>query len=425
MSFFPSSPIDKQTFQNALGTNYQYDSTTGVWNIAGSSATIAGLTDKHVPVFSVGGGNKLVDSPITLNADGTKVGVSAPGAELYALTVHGKKNGSVPAIVNIDSDVPWLGAANNAAGINFGYNATVPWGMGLNTADPADPNSFHLKITAGTLDTATTANERFTFHNLARLGIDSTNPQAAIDTNVVAVPAMIATGYNAPPEIRLRRSDSTTGVDILVNTQDQDVLGIINAQATKLIGPAYTPGGSILSRQINNANNAAKNQWEIQALGGQGHPNGTLTVMSDTVTTTNQDVVVNGSTKNIYSDADKFQDYAQLSTINGFASLNYNTLAYQKTGLRVDVIFYLDGVPSGTGVDFTLPYFQSAQTDSSGHSQRIWCSAGACFDASVYTNGYLTVTGNTVSVYPTSQFNTWTNSGARIASGQFFYYTDG
>jgi hypothetical protein len=123
-------------------------------------------------------------------------------------------------------------------------------------------------------------------HNTGLFGIGTTAPGAKNEIASASAITQIISGYTQTPKIQFQRSGSAT-IGTLVATSDQDTLGGMTAYGVNVTDDTRLNAGGIINRQIGTvASSGVKSQWEILARGGQGQPDGTVLVKSDTIDAT-------------------------------------------------------------------------------------------------------------------------------------------
>ncbi len=112
-------------------------------------------------------------------------------------------------------------------------------------------------------------------------------------------------------------------------------------------------------------------------------------------------------------------DFSEQSTIVGWSSFTTKIIRYKVVGNIVYVNYSLGGVSNSTTTSFTVPFVAKAPTVA---------AAGFTADNGIFTTtGYVGIAGNNVlGRRPTSNTNvgistTWTASGTKEITGQFFY----
>jgi hypothetical protein len=106
-------------------------------------------------------------------------------------------------------------------------------------------------------------------------------------------------------------------------------------------------------------------------------------------------------------------DYSSTSTVVGWSSLPTKIIKYRIIGKQVFVIFSLDGTSNNTATTFTLP--NNALTGNE--------LAGRFVNNGALTAGYTRISSasNVITFLSLISSATWTASGNKVVSGQFFY----
>ena len=107
-------------------------------------------------------------------------------------------------------------------------------------------------------------------------------------------------------------------------------------------------------------------------------------------------------------------DYSATSTIVGWSSRTTTQLSYRILGKQMFVMFSFIGTSNSTSVTFTLP------NDSVGTNS--WTTFGYAVNNGAATGAGLVqrTSANTIVCYRDSIGNTWTASGTKRISGEFF-----
>lgn len=108
-------------------------------------------------------------------------------------------------------------------------------------------------------------------------------------------------------------------------------------------------------------------------------------------------------------------DYSATSTIVGWSSFTagYKVLKYRVIGKTVFVMFNFDGTSNSTSTTFTLPFNAITYNEAAGR----FVNNGALIAG--YTR--IGLNSNTVTLLSSISSTTWTASGNKSISGQFFY----
>lgn len=111
-------------------------------------------------------------------------------------------------------------------------------------------------------------------------------------------------------------------------------------------------------------------------------------------------------------DPTDWTDYSATSTIVGWSS-STKSIRYRVIGKQVFVIFYIDGTSNSATTTFTLPFNSITYNET---MLRI-ANNGAI------ASGFLRIRSNAnyVEAGPSITSFTWTASGTKTISGQFFY----
>lgn len=106
-------------------------------------------------------------------------------------------------------------------------------------------------------------------------------------------------------------------------------------------------------------------------------------------------------------------DYSATSTIVGWSSFTTKIIKYKIIGKQVFVIFSLDGTSNNTAATFTLP--NNALTGNE--------LAGRFVNNGALTAGYtrINTNSNIITLLPIISSATWTATGNKVVTGQFFY----
>lgn len=106
-------------------------------------------------------------------------------------------------------------------------------------------------------------------------------------------------------------------------------------------------------------------------------------------------------------------DYSATSTIVGWSSRTTTVIKYRVIGRQVFVNFYIEGISNSTSTTFTLPY--TALYSSIGYLRLT--------NNGVISEAFFRVIDNSsiVTSFTTVVSSTWTASGTKQISGQFFY----
>jgi len=106
-------------------------------------------------------------------------------------------------------------------------------------------------------------------------------------------------------------------------------------------------------------------------------------------------------------------DYSATSTVVGWSSLPTKIIKYRIIGKQVFVIFSLDGTSNNTATTFTLPNNALTGNELAGR----FVNNGAL--AAGYTR--VNTNSNIITLLPLISSATWTASGNKVVTGQFFY----
>ena len=106
-------------------------------------------------------------------------------------------------------------------------------------------------------------------------------------------------------------------------------------------------------------------------------------------------------------------DYSATSTIVGWSSFTTKVIKYRIIGKQVFVIFSLDGTSNNTATTFTLPNTALTYNEL----------AGRFVNNGVLTAGYTRISSasNVITFLSLISSATWTASGNKGVTGQFFY----
>jgi hypothetical protein len=122
------------------------------------------------------------------------------------------------------------------------------------------------------------------------------------------------------------------------------------------------------------------------------------------------------TTGDIYTTA--WTNYSGTTTVGGFSSSTTTVVWYKKVGKTVHVLFYLSGTSNATTVTFTVP-----QTISMPATVRV--SGGSVTDNGTGLAPPCAISiptgGSTITVYKDLITNSFTSSGSKLVSGQFWF----
>ena len=112
-------------------------------------------------------------------------------------------------------------------------------------------------------------------------------------------------------------------------------------------------------------------------------------------------------------------DWSSSSTIVGWSSFTSKQIRYRRVGKMVFVNVSIQGTSNSTSVTFTLPY--DLGSSAFAVMPLIYTANNGAFNI----GGYGIISGSTLTAWRWSSINTssstWTASGTKIISGQFFY----
>jgi len=106
-------------------------------------------------------------------------------------------------------------------------------------------------------------------------------------------------------------------------------------------------------------------------------------------------------------------DYSATSTIVGWSSFTTKIIKYRLIGKQLFCIFYLDGTSNSATTTFTLPNNSLTYNELAGR----FVNNGAL------TAGYtrMNISSNIITLLSSISSTTWTASGNKVITGQFFY----
>lgn len=106
-------------------------------------------------------------------------------------------------------------------------------------------------------------------------------------------------------------------------------------------------------------------------------------------------------------------DYSATSTIVGWSSFTTKIIKYRIIGQQLFCIFYLEGTSNSVNTTFTLPNNSLTFNETAGR----YANNGAV------TSGYTRINNasNIITFLSAIGSTTWTASGSKSISGQFFY----
>ena len=110
-------------------------------------------------------------------------------------------------------------------------------------------------------------------------------------------------------------------------------------------------------------------------------------------------------------------DYSAISTIVGWSSFTTKQIYVKKIDKTVFVAFYIYGVSNSASTSFTVPYAAASAPIYTQFNPRVQDNAGAY----VMGIGSLEASGTTVTLTSDLQGANWTNSGTKVAIGEFWY----
>lgn len=192
--------------------------------------------------------------------------------------------------------------------------------------------------------------------------------------------------------------------------------------SAKIVGPLSitTTGLQIVlstsssALTINASPQASARTWSIPDISSAG----TFAALEGAQTFTgaktfNADTTVVGDLSTVV-----WTDYSGTSTITGFSSRSVTELRYKKIGHLVFVSYRIIGTSNSTSFSFTLPYANGGLANTHG--------AGQSEDNGVFLSTAIGQVGSgssTLSFFKDAGGGSWTNSGEKRASAQFFYET--
>lgn len=113
-------------------------------------------------------------------------------------------------------------------------------------------------------------------------------------------------------------------------------------------------------------------------------------------------------------------DYSATSSVAGWSSFTVKQIYYRRLGHLVFVQFYIQGTSSGPGATFTLP----VNTAAAPSSITFWVRVA---DNGAYPGapgiGTINASSGTVAIYKDQAAGSFTTSGLKEVSGEFFYYS--